>query len=196
MPKPSVDFCDEVVWSSSTLGDFSLKSTYRGTDQHIISSWCDLYWFKGRINKHCMTTWLALHNGLKTKDVLETKYIFHDSICVLCNCSLEICRHFLTAYIYSMNIWDSIVASFGTTAQREKPIVEQMGDFLSNCNHRNEDDITMAKLCVPALLGIFGVSITIGFSGINLVHGKLSSMTLKPRFVQEQITSILRSFPT
>ena len=25
-----------------------------------------------------------------------------------------------------------------------------MGDFLSNCNHRNEDDITVAKLCFPA----------------------------------------------
>ena len=49
-----------------------------------------------------------------------------------------------------MKTWDSIVASFGTTAQRDKPIVDQMGDFLSKCNHRNEDDLTVAKLCFPA----------------------------------------------
>ena len=139
-----------------------------------------------------MTTWLALHNGLKTRDVLATNQIFHDPICVLCNCSPESWRHILTA--------SSIAWTFGILQllllvllpKEISPLLSRWEISFLNVTIGMKMILLWRSYFFLHLLGMYGVSATIGFPGIKLGHGKVSSMMPMPRFVQEQITSILR----
>lgn len=62
--------------------------------------------FKGRINKHSMYCWMALQNGLKTRDLLVSRNIISSSYCIFCrNCHERSFRLFAECP-FSLMIWD------------------------------------------------------------------------------------------
>lgn len=64
---PYVEHDDEVIWSSSSSGEFSIASSFSDQQSIPVVSWSDLLWFKSWINKHSIYAWMVLHNGLKTR---------------------------------------------------------------------------------------------------------------------------------
>lgn len=71
---PKVEFDVEIVWSSQKNGQFSIQSAMsRGNQVQANLDREKLVWFKGKIAKHSVCLWMALRNGLKTKDLLVSR---------------------------------------------------------------------------------------------------------------------------
>lgn len=126
------------------MGKFSLSSVLDQRQQHV--SWCPMVWFKGRINKQSVCTWMALLDGLKTKSFLANRNISTDSLCILCRNSQESINHLLLHCNYSSPFWTTILAKFGATPQTCSSIEDQSNHLFSDSDHSSEDNIALIKV--------------------------------------------------
>lgn len=92
-PGPCQDFEDEGVWTSTENGGCSLRLVLGAYRSQPSASWVDFLWFKGRIMKHSITTWFAIRNGLKTKELLRSRNVMVDLACILYAPTYEDCDH-------------------------------------------------------------------------------------------------------
>lgn len=74
VPLPSSEFSDEVVWTNSNDGGFSLRSALLSSNPFPnLLEWKELVWFKGHTGKHSMCAWMAICNALETRVLLSTR---------------------------------------------------------------------------------------------------------------------------
>lgn len=109
---PSVEFDDEAIWTASDHGEFVMGS--RSSSNVHDTSWIDLVWFKGKINKHFALAWLAFSNGLKTKMLLAARNVNVGLHCVLCNENSEDNFHLFSSYDFTCNIRVRLSQRFST----------------------------------------------------------------------------------
>lgn len=149
---PNVDYEDEFVWTPFEMGVFSFKiamGTMETTQQQV--QWLPAVWFSGNIPKHSYCLWFALRNELKTKCLLAERNNPVDARYVLCNGDAEDTVHLLINCPFSSPVWQDIAAKFGANAIRiGVSLTEFILQFLEYCDQSNKDNITLAKLCLPA----------------------------------------------
>lgn len=86
---PFVEFEDEVVWKKTDNGQFTINSCFTSILVPNQFDWVKI-WFIGRVGKHFISAWMAIINGLKTKDVPSHRNVHTDSLCVLCCRNLKL----------------------------------------------------------------------------------------------------------
>ena len=59
---PATNYPNEIIWTLEDCGKFSLKSAYNMIANHdgIPAPWTNLIWFKGRIKKHFICSWMVM----------------------------------------------------------------------------------------------------------------------------------------
>lgn len=83
---PRLDKEDEVVWTLSSNGQFSTKSTWEALkvgDGKVL--WAAVIWFCKNVPKWAFISWLACRGKLATKDGLRRWEMAIDTECVLCS---------------------------------------------------------------------------------------------------------------
>lgn len=106
---PSLVFDDQIIWTPSDNGHFSLRLAVKILHGQKPPPWYDMVWFKGMIPKHYLYLGMVIHKGLKTRDLLSSRIQISNTSCTLCRSSIESCLHFFGDCPYSFEIWKSII---------------------------------------------------------------------------------------
>ena len=80
------------------------------------------------------SAWMALLNGLKTKDVLASRNIITNTSCPLCISSLESSIHLFAQCPYSTSIWARILSKFSIVSPQVGSFEEALNNLFSNCD--------------------------------------------------------------
>lgn len=105
---------DKIVWTPAPSGNFSLASTWNSIRScKPVVSWSSLIWFKGAVPRYSFIAWLAINNGLMTRDKLLEFGTVNTNTCVLCNGSLETVHHLFFECQFSRAIWDQVLSKSG-----------------------------------------------------------------------------------
>ena len=107
-PPSACNGVDQVYWTSSLQGDFTVKSAYDLLDQSRVQE-RDSYWkitwlWKGPQSIKIFI-WLVLHNRLKTRAELATRPLNIEPSCERCGAGLENTIHVLRDCPYSKAVW-------------------------------------------------------------------------------------------
>lgn len=106
-----VEFQDEVVWKKTDNGQFAINSCFTSILVPNQFDWVKI-WFISRVGKHFISAWMAILNGLKTKDVLSHRNVHTDSLCALCCREPETLDHLFSSCSWSSQIWSCILSKF------------------------------------------------------------------------------------
>ena len=110
--RPSADREDEVIWTLSNDGEFSVKSVWeRLRRRYPLVGWHNLVWHKDSIPRCSFICWLACRNRLRTKEKLFRWGVIDNSHCVLCGNAEKTRDHLFFQCSYSKFVWQSILAN-------------------------------------------------------------------------------------
>ena len=76
---------------------------------------------------------MAIHMGLKTKDVLKRKNICNDITYILCGCNQESSLHLLIECSFGKQIWLYIAAKFGMLVASTNVVEDFTLNFINGC---------------------------------------------------------------
>ena len=109
---PMISSRDEVVWTSSRLGSFSIKEAWHSLRaRHSLVAWHKLVWFPKAIPKCGFILWLAIRERLGTCDRAFLDTSSRD--CLLCNRNGESHDHLFFNCSYSKVIWRNLKQKCG-----------------------------------------------------------------------------------
>lgn len=86
---------DEIIWSVTDSGEFSLKSAIVQNQSMYPAPWLEMIWFDGRFQKHALCLWMDIQKGLKTRALLASRNIISDTTCALCGGNQEDIQHIM-----------------------------------------------------------------------------------------------------
>lgn len=99
------------------------------------------------IPKHSTCLWMAINNGLKTRDLLSNKIQVPDPTCTFYWSK----QHLLVDCLHSNQIWSSILSMF-KALNRAGSLVDQMQLLPSFCDESRKGNLTIAKLYCPSFM--------------------------------------------
>lgn len=152
---PNDPHYDEVVWTASESGNFSMKHASVDLVTHELQlPLANCVWFSGCIKKHSVCLWFAMRNGLKTKSLLLQRNIQVREDCAFCNREVENVMHLFVHCSYSSAIWADIELKFyvGRSTSSFNSLEDVVQHLMHECDHSAKDNITLAKLYLPARL--------------------------------------------
>lgn len=141
---------DEIIWSVTDSGEFSLKSAIVQNQSMYPAPWLEMIWFDGRFQKHALCLWMDFQKGLKTRALLAGRNIISDTTCALCGGNQEDIQHIMKECSFSTYIWFEIAAKVSVFLQLQSNWIHQMQHFFSLCDASKEDNLFLAKLCAAA----------------------------------------------
>ncbi|KAE8685740.1 Detected protein of confused Function [Hibiscus syriacus] len=76
-------------------------------------SWHRLIWFPTHVPKFSLVSWMAILDGLPTKDRLARFGMVTDNVCGLCGIGVESQNHLFLDYSYAREVWGAVMHSCG-----------------------------------------------------------------------------------
>lgn len=109
--------------------------------------WHDMLWFKEGIGKHSVCLWMALQNGLKTKDKLQLIGINSDHLCILCDQSRTL--HTISFSVHARRSGANVTCLVFVRRDLIQFKIKWLNFFLK-CDNSKNDNQMLANLCFPA----------------------------------------------
>lgn len=94
--------------------------------------------------------WMAIVEGIKTKDKLLDRGIPCDPMWVLCNVDSESSNHLFSECQFGRQIWSSIVPKIDVQFQQHNSVINSFLWINSVVDQSNSDLGILTKLCYPA----------------------------------------------
>lgn len=95
---------------------------------------------------------MAIIDGLKTRVLLATRNIQCDLSWVLLNSSQGGLAHLFIECNFNMQIWNFTAVKFDLAVNFYSLIVENIPWLAASCDQAKKDNMTLAKLCYPAIM--------------------------------------------
>ncbi|XP_050233424.1 uncharacterized protein LOC126681910 [Mercurialis annua] len=101
---------DKIIFKLVKNDMFSIKAAWNflSPEVHHVS-WYALLWKPPVVPRHSFITWLAIHNGLKTRDKLFRWGSVPNPNCVLCNGAVETVKHLFFDCPFSCDVWKRVL---------------------------------------------------------------------------------------
>uniref|UniRef100_A0A803PWA8 Uncharacterized protein n=1 Tax=Cannabis sativa TaxID=3483 RepID=A0A803PWA8_CANSA len=121
IPLPETVQNDCWTWSREKNGVYSVKSAYRGMQEHYIVSgmpteFWSAFWKINVQPKVLQFGWRALTGTLATKVQLNTKHVPISQLCTFCNVADETIQHILVDCSYARSCWHRSSVDFSSAA--------------------------------------------------------------------------------
>ncbi|XP_026405634.1 uncharacterized protein LOC113300647 [Papaver somniferum] len=113
-PPPLSSQRDSRVWTPSSTGSFTVKSTYKSLVENAQDVSVTNFPYKAIWNPHvppkiCFFYWTATHNKIATQDSLQHRNFKLASRCPLCPVECESTEHLLLNCHFSRKVWSLIL---------------------------------------------------------------------------------------
>ncbi|XP_050211301.1 uncharacterized protein LOC126661491 [Mercurialis annua] len=147
---------DQIIFKPADKHSFSINATWKALNPVLPTvSWYSLIWSQPNIPRNSFITWLAIKNGLITKDKLFRWGVSPNSACAFCNNAMETVSHLFFACSFSKDVWNSVLnaCSINRSAldwNRE----ERNRVVFKNASPKVEDVINRIKYAVCGRLSI------------------------------------------